>query len=192
MTGNPLISWERRYTAHSSTFSGVASSSSCLALIRGRMGAKSEQLLPHRVRREMRAIAPRETCPPAASRELGHHLGHQTLHLLNLVEDRVEQDQLCARLCHLAQTSHAGVGWPVGGQEPPIQRRSTTAVRRPAHAMCHARSLPPAPLPRTRMPRPPRRLRVHPVLVTFRLPLPRRSHVALGCVRGGQSHALPS
>src|SRR5262249_52792650 len=37
------------------------------------------------------------------------------------------------------------------GQEPPIQRRSTTAVRRPARAMCHARSLPPAPLPRTRI-----------------------------------------
>src|SRR2546425_7868797 len=32
------------------------------------------------------------------------------------------------------------------GQEPPIQRRSTTAVRRPDCAMCHARSLPPAPL----------------------------------------------
>src|SRR5262245_44572851 len=37
------------------------------------------------------------------------------------------------------------------GQEPPIQRRSTTAVRRPARAMCHAKSLPPAPLPRTRI-----------------------------------------
>src|SRR5262245_30989363 len=36
------------------------------------------------------------------------------------------------------------------GQEPPIHRRSTTAVRRPDRAMCHARSLPPAPLPRTR------------------------------------------
>ena len=30
-------------------------------------------------------------------------------------------------------------------------RRSTTAVRRPARAMCHARSLPPTPLPKTRM-----------------------------------------
>src|SRR5215471_10081933 len=37
------------------------------------------------------------------------------------------------------------------GQEPPIHRRSTTAVRRPARAMCHAKSLPPAPLPRTRI-----------------------------------------
>src|SRR5689334_11742208 len=37
------------------------------------------------------------------------------------------------------------------GHEPPIQRRSTTAVRLPAPAMCHARSLPPAPLPRMRI-----------------------------------------
>src|SRR5215467_8045613 len=37
------------------------------------------------------------------------------------------------------------------GHEPPIHRRSTTAVRRPDRAMCHARSFPPAPLPRTRM-----------------------------------------
>src|SRR6267142_6574422 len=51
-----------------------------------------------------------------ASRELGHDLGHQALHLLGLVEDRVEQDQFRARLCHLAQTSHAGVGWPVDGE----------------------------------------------------------------------------
>src|SRR5262245_10197678 len=35
------------------------------------------------------------------------------------------------------------------GQEPPTHRRSTTAVRRPARAMCQASSLPPAPLPRT-------------------------------------------
>jgi hypothetical protein len=31
------------------------------------------------------------------------------------------------------------------GQEPPIQRHSTTAVRRPDRARCQARSLPPAP-----------------------------------------------
>src|ERR1700730_18813991 len=37
------------------------------------------------------------------------------------------------------------------GQEPPIHRRSTTAVRRPDRAMCQARSLPPAPLPRTKI-----------------------------------------
>src|SRR5260221_3945484 len=37
------------------------------------------------------------------------------------------------------------------GQEPPIQRRSTTAVRRPARAMCQASSLPPCPLPRMRI-----------------------------------------
>src|SRR5712692_7505532 len=35
------------------------------------------------------------------------------------------------------------------GQEPPIQRRSTTAVRWPACAMCQARYLPPSPLPIT-------------------------------------------
>jgi hypothetical protein len=34
------------------------------------------------------------------------------------------------------------------GQEPPTYRRSTTAVRRPDRAMCHASSLPPWPLPR--------------------------------------------
>src|SRR5439155_3205521 len=34
------------------------------------------------------------------------------------------------------------------GQEPPIQCRSTTAVRRPECARCQASSLPPAPLPR--------------------------------------------
>src|SRR5262245_44380323 len=34
------------------------------------------------------------------------------------------------------------------GHEPPIQRRSTTAVAWPDEARCHARSLPPAPLPR--------------------------------------------
>ena len=69
------------------------------------------------------ADRPRVSAPPRgrqrvlqrASRELGHHLGHQALHLLGLVEDRVEQDQFRARLCHLAQTSHAGVGWPVDG-----------------------------------------------------------------------------
>src|SRR5271155_378719 len=33
------------------------------------------------------------------------------------------------------------------GQEPPTQRRSTTAVRRPDPAMCQASSLPPWPLP---------------------------------------------
>ena len=37
------------------------------------------------------------------------------------------------------------------GQAPPIHLRSTTAVRRPALAMCQAMSLPPAPLPRTRI-----------------------------------------
>src|ERR687892_1525585 len=37
------------------------------------------------------------------------------------------------------------------GQEPPIYRRSTTIVFRPDRAICHARSLPPAPLPRTRI-----------------------------------------
>src|SRR5215510_9914488 len=37
------------------------------------------------------------------------------------------------------------------GQEPPIHRRSTTAVRRPDRAMCHAGSFPPAPLPRIRI-----------------------------------------
>src|SRR5215467_15531596 len=36
------------------------------------------------------------------------------------------------------------------GHEPPIHRRSTTAVRRPDRAICHAKSFPPAPLPRTR------------------------------------------
>src|SRR5215469_4500935 len=34
------------------------------------------------------------------------------------------------------------------GHEPPIQRRSTTAVDWPDDARCHARCLPPAPLPR--------------------------------------------
>src|SRR5215470_12832527 len=37
------------------------------------------------------------------------------------------------------------------GQEPPIHRRSTTAVRRPAVAICQATSLPPVPLPSTRV-----------------------------------------
>src|SRR5215472_17820009 len=37
------------------------------------------------------------------------------------------------------------------GQEPPIQRRSTTAVRRPDCAKCQANSLPLLPLPRTRI-----------------------------------------
>src|SRR6516165_11963358 len=37
------------------------------------------------------------------------------------------------------------------GQEPPIQRRSTTAARRPDCAMCQASSLPLLPLPRIRM-----------------------------------------
>src|SRR5882762_8074174 len=37
------------------------------------------------------------------------------------------------------------------GQEPPIHRRSTTAVRRPDRAISQARSLPPAPLPRTKI-----------------------------------------
>src|SRR5437899_9376004 len=36
------------------------------------------------------------------------------------------------------------------GHEPPIHRRSTTAVRCPAPAMSQARSFPPAPLPRMR------------------------------------------
>src|SRR5262245_15860099 len=36
------------------------------------------------------------------------------------------------------------------GQEPPIHRRSTTAVRHPDPAKCQARCLPPLPLPRTR------------------------------------------
>src|SRR5262244_3485612 len=35
------------------------------------------------------------------------------------------------------------------GHEPPIHRRSTTAVDWPDDARCQARSLPPAPLPRT-------------------------------------------
>src|SRR5262245_38910166 len=37
------------------------------------------------------------------------------------------------------------------GHEPPIHRRSTTAVRCPALAMSQARSFPPAPLPRMRI-----------------------------------------
>src|ERR1700692_2492152 len=37
----------------------------------------------------------------------------------------------------------------VFGQEPPINLRSTTAVRCPDLAMCQARYLPPSPLPRT-------------------------------------------
>src|SRR5262249_59931953 len=36
------------------------------------------------------------------------------------------------------------------GQEPPIHRRSTTAVRRPDRAICQATFLPPSPLPRIR------------------------------------------
>src|SRR5215813_7813692 len=36
------------------------------------------------------------------------------------------------------------------GQEPPTQRRSTTAARRPERARCQDSSLPPAPLPSTR------------------------------------------
>jgi hypothetical protein len=36
------------------------------------------------------------------------------------------------------------------GQEPPIHRRSMTAVRFPDRARCHARYIPPLPLPRTR------------------------------------------
>src|SRR5215470_11008522 len=36
------------------------------------------------------------------------------------------------------------------GQEPPIHRRSTTAVRRPDFARSQASSLPPNPLPRIR------------------------------------------
>src|SRR5215469_17048861 len=36
----------------------------------------------------------------------------------------------------------------VFGQEPPINLRSTTAVRCPDLAMCHARNFPPSPLPR--------------------------------------------
>ena len=36
------------------------------------------------------------------------------------------------------------------GHEPPIYLRSTTAVRRPALAMCQLSNLPPAPLPRMR------------------------------------------
>src|ERR1700730_19349107 len=37
------------------------------------------------------------------------------------------------------------------GHEPPTQRRSTTAVRRPDCAICHASSFPLFPLPRMRM-----------------------------------------
>lgn len=37
------------------------------------------------------------------------------------------------------------------GQDPPIQRRSMTAVRRPDCAICQANNLPLLPLPRTRM-----------------------------------------
>src|ERR1700692_1332840 len=37
----------------------------------------------------------------------------------------------------------------VFGQEPPINLRSTTAVRCPDLAVCQARNLPPSPLPRT-------------------------------------------
>src|SRR5262249_33479754 len=37
------------------------------------------------------------------------------------------------------------------GQEPPIQRRSTTAVRRPDCAICQANSLPLLPLARIRV-----------------------------------------
>src|SRR5262245_2084439 len=37
------------------------------------------------------------------------------------------------------------------GQEPPIYRRSTRAVRRPDPAICQASNLPPAPLPRIRI-----------------------------------------
>src|SRR5215831_16849700 len=37
------------------------------------------------------------------------------------------------------------------GQEPPIHRRSTTAVRRPDPAICQANTLPPAPLPRIKI-----------------------------------------
>src|SRR5690606_18586380 len=36
------------------------------------------------------------------------------------------------------------------GQEPPIQRRSTTTTLRPERARCQARYLPPSPLPRIR------------------------------------------
>src|SRR3989442_1061197 len=36
------------------------------------------------------------------------------------------------------------------GHEPPINRRSTTAVRSPDRAVCQARNLPPSPLPRMR------------------------------------------
>ena len=56
---------------------------------------------------------PHRTFRPAALRELRHHFGHQALHLLSLVEDLTEQDQRRPDLCHLAQTSHAGVGWSV-------------------------------------------------------------------------------
>src|SRR5262245_52982102 len=54
-----------------------------------------------------------QIAPGRRSRELGNHLGHEALHLLDLVEDWIEQDQLRPGLCDLAQTSHASVRWPV-------------------------------------------------------------------------------
>src|SRR5438445_11102831 len=56
------------------------------------------------------------------SSELGHHLGHQTLHLLGVVEHRVEQDLLRTGLCHLARTLRAG-GWR------PVARNRLQAVQ---------------------------------------------------------------
>src|SRR4029450_13903039 len=81
-----------------------------------------------------------ERFAPAVSRELRHHLRHQTLHLLDLVEDRVEQDQLRASLCHLAQTSHARVGWPVNRERLQVARleERVEAVQRLADSPARA------------------------------------------------------
>ena len=85
-------------------------------------------------------------------------LNHVALALANLCHvDRdgtghgAELRGVMRQMCDLAlQISFLLGRQAMLGQEPPIHRRSTTAVRRPDRAICQASNLPPCPLPRIR------------------------------------------
>src|ERR1700730_9967031 len=89
--------------------------------------------------------------------EVNFAINHVALALANLCHVGRDGTGRCTELCGAMRQmcdprapNLILAGQAMLGQEPPIHRRSTTAVRRPDRAICQASNLPPCPLPRTR------------------------------------------
>ena len=85
-------------------------------------------------------ISPTKT-EAASGGELRHHIGRQALHLLQIVEQRVEDKELCPGGCHLAQRFYAFLSSPgrsegIDVRQPEVSIQSLQSFRQtPAGAL---------------------------------------------------------